>query len=181
MKKIILIALAPLLAAPFAAGQEEDVVDPRTVGRLPVQRQGVVVQEGEGNPYGFPVQKKKEATAVKRQFSQEDQIREVLKALPVTGVIGNGRKVLLGDLILEEGEFVDDVLPGQTERLLVKEITDSKILIEWVEEFRRKNARNMKIQIDLKTRVQVLLKGQPDTPQKRMGIARSIDEEEAEE
>lgn len=138
------------------------------MGELPVQRQGVSVAENEVNPYGFPIQKKKKSTSTKRSFSQEDQIRETLLSLPLTGVIGSGSKVLLGNLILEQGEFVDDVLPGQTDRLLVKEITDTKVVIEWVEEFRRKVPRVVEIPIDMRTQVHALLKGQPDGQQKRL-------------
>ncbi len=178
MKKIIIIGLFGLLS--YAHAQEEEV-DVRSVGLLPQQRQGIVVQPGEQNPYGFPTQKKKESTSVKREYSQEDQIRDILQSLEVTGVIGDGRIVLLDDLVLEVGEFVDDVLPGQNERLLVKEITKDEVLIEWVEEFKRKKPRQMKISIDMKTRVEAMLKGQSKKPQKRMGYARLPEDEEEEE
>ena len=176
MKKLIPICLVGMLLT--AAAQDPDSLDLSAIGRLPVHRQGVEVDQGQANPYGLPTQRKKETSSVKRQYSQEDRIRDVLGNLPVTGVIGNGKKVLLGDLVLEEGEFVEDVLPGQTDRLLVKEISSQNVLIEWVEHSRRNKARQMEIPIDMQTRVQVMLKGQLGSEKKHMGIARSVDEED---
>lgn len=175
MKTAFYIFSSLALSWTLVSGQTTtEEVDARTVGLLPLQRQGVIVQPGEQNPFGFPKQVKKEASVNKAQYSEEDQIRDVLSSLQVRGVIGGGRIVLLGDLILEEGEFVDDVLPGQLERLLVKEITDSMITIEWVEEFKRKVPRDMKIPIDMTTRVEALLKGQVNNQQKRMGTVRNL-------
>lgn len=150
----------------------QDQVDPSLVGELPERRQGSPVTPGKPSPYGLPDEKKKKQTATKRQYSEEDQIKSILSSLPVTGVIGNGKKVLLGNIILKEGELVDDVLPNQREQLLVKEITEDQVLLEWIEEFRRPNARQLPIAIDLKPRVRVLLKGHPEGTKPPMGIAR---------
>ena len=176
MKLLIPLCLAGMLST--LAAQDADNLDLSAIGRLPTDRRGVEVDPAETNPYGLPTQRKKEASSVKKQYSQEDRIRDVLASLPVTGVIGDGKKVLLGDLVLEEGEFVDDVLPGQTDLLLVKEISSQNILIEWVEQSRRNKARQMEIPIDMVTRVQVMLKGQLGSQEKHMGIARIVDEED---
>lgn len=169
-KTFFLTCLAAILCLSWAPAQQEPD-EAASVGLLPMHRHGTSVSPGTINPYGFPVQKKKETTSTQQQHTQEDQIREVISNLPVTGMIGNGKKVLLGDLELEEGEYVANVLRGQTERLLVKEITREKILIEWVEDYRREKPRTMEISIDMKARVEVLLKGQINNPQKQMGSA----------
>lgn len=178
MKTIITITFAA--TALFAVAQDkptEASARPESVGDLPRARSGIDVTPGQQSPYGLPKQKKK-VESTKRQYSQEDQIREILLNLPVTGVIGNGRKVLLHNITLEEGEIVDNVLKGQTEVLLVKEITPEKVYIEWIEQVRRKTPRTMEIPIDMSPRVEAIIPGQRDVSKKVMGIVRLPEREE---
>lgn len=175
MKKFVLCALGASLG--LAHAQEADEVDPRSVGSLPYDRQGAPVDAAKESPYGLPKQVKKVKSSKTAQLSEEDQIREILLDQRVTGRI-SGKKVLLGDIVLEEGEYVDDVIVNQQEVLLVKEITKNEILIEWVEQSRRTNARQMKIPIQMQSGVRTLLKGRSQSSEKLMHFARKIDEEE---
>ena len=177
MKAFITITIA--LTSVVALAQEnpaENSARADSVGDLPTGRAGITVERGAPSPYGLPKQKAK-VQSTKKQYSQEDQIREILLNLPVTGVIGNGKKVLLHNITLEEGEIVENVLVKQTEVLLVKEITPEKVIIEWIEQTRR-TPRTMEIPIDMTPRVEAIIPGQLDVNRKIMGIVRLPESEE---
>ncbi len=174
MKRISILTIVPVALISIEQLSAQNGVEPpvesankanpQTVGILPLQRQGYDVVD-EPNPYTLLSQKKKQAVT-KREFSQEDRIREVLSGLQVTGVVNNGRKILLGDMILEEEEILPKVLPDQTEELIVKEITEQYLDLEWIEKKRarrsavNKKPRMMRIPIQMRTRVEALVKGQ---------------------
>ena len=177
MKIIFTITFAATAAIAFAQEKSSEIsARADSVGDLPNMRQGVTVLPGAPSPYGLPEQKK--VASAKKQYSQEDQIREILLSLPVTGVIGNGKKVLLHDITLEEGEIVESVILKQTEILLVKEITPEKVIIEWIEQRQRKTPRTLEIPIDLSPRVKALIAGQSNVNKQVMGIVRLPESEE---
>ena len=178
VKTILTIALAATATVVFAQeNSPEASANPSSVGDLPNRRAGITVPPGQQSPYGLPQQKKK-VQSTKRQYSQEDQIREIFSKLFVTGIIGNGKKVLLHNITLEEGEIVANVLRNQTEVLLVKEITPERVYIEWIEQTRRKRPRTMEIPIDMSPRVEAIVPGQRDVSKKLMGIVRLRGSEE---
>ena len=179
MKLIIMLGLLVSGVAAIAQQGDEPVAETASdIGQLPNDRVAIPVADGAPNPYGLPTEKTKEETSTKRQYSQEDLIREKLRSLPVTGIIGNGKKVMLHDIILEEGEMVAPVLPGQTEVLLVKEITKDAVFLEWIEQSKKREARRMEIPINLDVQVESLIKGQKDNSAKLMDIVRMPEEEE---
>lgn len=173
MKSLYIITLAATLTTGFSQQDPDEVsADPGTVGDLPISRMGETLPPNALSPYGLPKQKKA-VKSTTRQYSQEDQIREILRSLRVTGVIGNGKKVLLHNIILEEGEIIQNVLRNQTEVLLVKAITPQKVYIEWIEQTRRSKPRTMEILIDMSPRVEAIIPGQKDNVgTKAMGIVR---------
>ncbi|MGY8688386.1 MAG: hypothetical protein ACKVHP_11730, partial [Verrucomicrobiales bacterium] len=71
IKKFISIWSVGLLSTVVA--QEVETIDLTAIGRVPRDRAvGIVVEGGDQNPYGLPeLAKKQEASAVKRQRSQE--------------------------------------------------------------------------------------------------------------
>lgn len=177
MNKLVTLSLLVSINCAMSQSNDAPGISPESIGDLPLQRGGVRV-ENQRSPYGLPEQTKKKVSSNKQQYSQEAQIREILGRLHVTGVIGGGKKVLLHDITLEEGELVPNVLPGQTEVLLVKQITPEKVYIEWIEKIKRKATRTMEISIDMSSRVEAIIPGQPKGGAKTMGIVRMPDEEE---
>lgn len=109
--------------------------DDSEVGLLPGDKRAVIVPPTERNPFT-----KKEEPKVALEIpvddlaSEENQIRGVLNALAVVGRTrgANGWKVLLGDLILENGTTLPPLIIGQTQTLRVVSIFDQLMEIEWV-------------------------------------------------
>lgn len=65
-----------------------------------------------------------------------DRIQAVLNSLEIRGISkGNrGAKVLLGDVILEEGKLVPQLIEEQVEDLRCTKITDRLIELTWADE-----------------------------------------------
>lgn len=109
--------------------------DDSEVGLLPDDKRAIIVPPTERNPFT-----KKEEPKVELEIpvddlaSEENQIRDVLNRLDVVGRTRgeNGWKVLLGDLILENGTELPPVIVGQTQTLRVVSIFDRLMEIEWV-------------------------------------------------
>jgi hypothetical protein len=163
MKAVLILAAAGLA---FAAGARAQDADPASVGVLPDQRKPVTVAAQERNP--LSKQEIKTAAAPEDdKESEENRIRRALRKLAVVGrtrASGGSWKVMLGDLILETGKYVPPVIPGQTEVLRVKEITDSSAELVWIDKSGEPEARSLSIPIDLTPRVRTVLVGGEDKP-----------------
>ncbi len=67
------------------------------------------------------------------KLPEENQIRELLEKLRVVGVSPGrrGLRVMLGDMVLEPGVLVPQVLADQTIALRVASITPEAICLVW--------------------------------------------------
>ncbi len=141
-------------------GQEDNTSgrNPETVGILPAARQGSIISGDESSPFGLPTQQSTKKVR-SLQYSQEDTIRDILRGLKVTGIVNNGERILLGDLIVEKGKILDDVIIGQTEKVICNEITDQYLDVEFISQKRKSKKNELRLPIDLKTRVGIRLKG----------------------
>lgn len=170
-KPLLVLLLAT--AAATAGAQQLEFLPPE--GAPSVQQESVkytllkpddktseTVKEGEHNPF---VQSDAELrTQNEKGTNEENQIRERLEKLRVVGVSpgASGMRVMLGDMVLEPGQFVPQILAEQTLMLRVGNITPSAIELVWVEKKPSGlPARVMTIAVDLRPYVRYKLMGQP--------------------
>jgi hypothetical protein len=128
-----------------------------SIGLLPEERQTLEVAPTEKNPFGVKVDR---VSKLPRSADNEEaRIRLVMERLPVGGVVEGerGRKVMLGPLILEEGQFVQQIVPNQREMLRVLSISDERIEIGFVESSGSTSVRKITIPIDLTPEVKFRL------------------------
>jgi hypothetical protein len=99
--------------------------------------------------------------------SEENQLKETLQSLPITGVsttAEGGKRVMLGGFKLERGSIVPQVLPGQTVKLRVNSVSDTTLEMVWVE---KKNTglppRMLIIPFNIKPSIRVQLVGSATT------------------
>lgn len=152
-----------LLAAHPVAGQEAGG-DAEEAGKVeyflikPDEKTSELVKDDEHNPFEAPSDAKKDQPST----SEENQVRDLLLSLPVVGVSPgqNGMRVLLGDIRLEAGTMVPQVIPNQNVQLRVNNVTADSIELVWVE---KKPTglppRLLVIPIDTTPKVQYQLKG----------------------
>ncbi len=138
--------------------------DPKAekVGLMPYQKTPVDVASKERNPFASrsPEKKEEEVAEVNKE---EDRIRLVLSELAIGGVsksADGGLRVLLGDMKLERGAVVPQVLQDQTTQLMVAMITEEKIEFAWLEESGKGTGRRLVMPIDVTPKVSFVLNGQ---------------------
>ena len=107
-----------------------------SIGLLPKQKKAAQVSADEFNPFAIVLDETAEIEEFEDVSAQEQKIRGVFKTLGVSGVTksGTGYKVLIGDMILREGQIVPFVIPDQTEELEVLSINEDEMVIGWMEE-----------------------------------------------
>jgi hypothetical protein len=97
------------------------------------------VAPGERNPFGLLYLPPPKETEVKvEEETEEDKIKRVILAMPVSGLssvpgVPDSFRVMLGPMALSKGEVVPKMFHDQTEKLVVKNITDGKIEFAFVE------------------------------------------------
>ncbi len=133
------------------------------IGILPGSKKGVLVQPGERNPYAVAAAPKEEVVATGVEGAR---LAAILEALPVSGLTrdqdGRVRAVLLGDLRLESGAPVPQLLEGQTDELIVQSLSAEEVVIAWRLEAGRvvTQPRVLRRKIDLSPKVEIYLPGQ---------------------
>lgn len=159
-----------LVASGWNARGEETTLS--MVGVLPEMKVPTLISESERNP--FANRTDKTAVAVYDKESEESQIRRIFAKLQVNGVsqAPNGfQRVLLGDMILEKGQKVPQLISAQSETLIVSDITNDQVEVSWVDEASsRLDGRKLLIPISLDPSVEFVLKGQIGGDQKRRAI-----------
>ncbi|MEM7386959.1 MAG: hypothetical protein AAF514_18625 [Verrucomicrobiota bacterium] len=170
---LIIVSTGLLVGFAQAQGSKNAMSE---IGMLPVEKVGTVVRAGEPNNFAkqaVRVVKRKKTTGL---ATEEEVLRQLLTRLRVSGVSEgrNGKRVLLGDLILEKGKPLPRMIPNQTERLIVRDIQKDKIEIAWVEKEMVKKPRMQTIPINIDPDVEYLLQGQAGfAGHKMMGSGRS--------
>jgi hypothetical protein len=148
-------AATPALASPGHDAVKYTLLKPN-------DKTSEVVREMDRNPFGrsdVEIQ-----TQNQKGTNEENQVRDVLSRLRVVGVSPgpNGLRVMLGDMVLEAGQIVPQVLPDQTIALRVASITQDAINLIWVEaKPTGLPPRGMTIPVDIRPAVRVRLMGQP--------------------
>lgn len=138
-----LLALAGTAAAAIAG----------PYGPLPDDKGYTPLREGEKNPYERPVVK--EEKAIEQAETEETKLRSMLGAMPVAGVRDNGYqiRVLLGSMMLTEGDELPPLLPQQQEKLKVGEILPDQIELVFVEREEEVEPRRIEIPVRLDPKV----------------------------
>lgn len=147
-----------------AAAGEEKSGDVKYSLILPNQKTSEQVKEGERNPFTKINQGVQNPDS--SGTTEENEIRDRLAKLRVVGVSPGvrGLRVMLGDMVLEPGEDVPQVLPEQTLSLRVGTISPRAIELVWVEKKPSGlPARTLTIPVDLRPYVRSILKGQANT------------------
>lgn len=176
-------ALAP--AATFVVG--------RMIGMRPEEKRPLMLKESERNPYAKR-SADKETTGEEGVNAEELQIRNRLSSLTVTGrSLGpNGLRVLLGDIILEQGRLLPQLLEDQSESLQVVELNENTVILGWLDiETNELTGKTMQVSYDLSAKVGYALHGQGNGPgtseetgevvARRMGVLRIEQERKRQE
>ncbi len=149
----------------------------------PSEKRPLLLKESERNPYARR-SVHRETENQRGENVEELQIREQLSNLSVTGSSygQNGLRILLGDIILEKGRVVPQLIPDQTEHLQVIRVTKENILLGWLDiETHELTGKTVQISYDLSPSVSYALQGQgnieeQDGPSRRvMGLLRHDD------
>lgn len=201
--KIILTAVALVAAIHLGYSQEQSVdpaavaatvaaADPnaaasanfsptRMIEMRPDEKRPLILKNNERNPYANRSPDKVEVSE-EGENAEEIQIRERLNSLTVTGQSRgpNGLRLLLGDIILEAGRILPELLEDQSENLKVIEVTEDILVLGWLDiETLEPTGKVMQIPYDLSPSVSYALHGQGagDTEvgaiaERRMGVLR---------
>jgi hypothetical protein len=79
--------------------------------------------------------------------------------------------VLLGDIILEEGAVLPQLLEDQSENLRVVELSEDTVVLGWLDiETKELTGKSMQVAYDLSPSVSIALQGQIDTGEDEEGI-----------
>lgn len=143
-----------------ATGPDTSLLSSRTIEMKPTDKRPLGVNDQERNPYAKRTEE--EEVVENSEDSQESRIRNRLLTMPVGGCsIGkNGRRILVGEIVLEKGRKVDPILPDQTENLKVLEISENEISFGWLDfETGDLTGKTMQIAYDLSPGVRSLLPG----------------------
>lgn len=168
------LAVPPAPAANFVPG--------RMIGIRPDQKGPLVLKENERNPYAKR-SAEEEATDENGVNQEEEQIRARLISLTVSGRSQgpNGLRVLLGDIILEQGRLLPQLLEEQSENLKVLEINENTVILGWLDiESNEPTGKTMQVAYDLTPVVTYALHGQEaptnveggEVAERRMGVMR---------
>jgi len=171
----------PTAAAPSVANYQPS----RMIGMRPHEKRALTLKTDERNPYArrSPDQ---EATTEESENLEEIRIRETLNSLSVTGrsLSPNGLRLLLGDIILEQGKLLPPLLEEQSEDLQVIDVTEDSITLGWLDiETGQLTGKTIEISYDLSPSVSYALHGQKDSAEgadssaRRMTVVRPSEEE----
>lgn len=154
-----LISLTAVLVSATANVSAADP-DPRMI--MPGDIQPVQLKAGERNPFEKRVELKTEREVeAGAELSEEDRVRKKFNELEVRGG-SPGVRILLSDMILEKGKFVDPVLVDQTIQLIVTSISSNEIELSWADDVGKTRPRTIVLPYDLSPKVGFLLSGQSD-------------------
>lgn len=182
----LIVGLHSTVHAQEATPPAATVSDPPTftinIEMRPADKRPLALKENERNPY-------EKRSAAEEDFdeadadSEEAKLREILTQLRVGGSSRgpNGLKILFGDMNLEEGMFVPQLLPNQNDLLKVTEVTEEAVTLSWVDaETGVMTGRTMQLTYDLTPTIAYGLPGQPTildssgnpSPSSTMGVMR---------
>jgi hypothetical protein len=130
----------------------------------PGQRPPEQARANERNPFGLVVKPPAEATETRQvlALSPEDQLRQVLGGMRVSGISGSpgAYTALVGPLVLREGEVLPRIFSDQAEMLRVKSINDREIVLVFLERDPELPKREIVLNFDLQPNVRSMLVGE---------------------
>ncbi len=146
-----------------ATAPAANFVPSRMITMRPDEKRPLLLKQDERNPYakrgpGAVEEVEREADA------EELRIRAHLSTLRVTGRSRgpNGLRILLGDIILEEGRPLPQLLRDQSESLRVVELNEDTVVLGWLDlETGALTGKTMQVAYDLTPSVGYALQGQP--------------------
>lgn len=157
---------SPGMAGGLAGAQTPAPAVTYTPGRMipmtPDSKRPLLLKANERNPYArrSPGQ---ETINEGGDNEEEIEIRSRLSSLSVTGRSRGprGLRVLLGDIILEEGRILPPLIPDQTENLKVDEVSEDNVVFSWLDiETGEPTGKTMLMTYDLTPAVSYALHGQ---------------------
>ena len=157
---ITVISFALLL--PQYSEGDESKDNGGSFGVLPSQKKQqlmvFILDDKDRNPFVIAKEENKIVEGVS-SHSEETKIRSILESLKVNGISrgDNGYKVQLGGLILKPGRLLPRIIEGQSDDLMVKNISPTNIEITWVGDEEADKPRVMLIPVDLDPKVGVVL------------------------
>lgn len=152
----------------------------RMIDMRPTQKRPLSLKDNERNPYAKR-NPHDEVAAAADSDAEELRIRERLANLRVSGrsMGPNGLRVLLGDIILEQGRILPQLLEDQSESLQVVELSEDTVVLGWVDsETNELTGKTMQVAYDLTPSVSYALHGQDKESAeggvvvRRMGVIR---------
>ena len=143
-----------VVAAPADAADR----DPRMI--MPTDIQPASIDAEERNPFEKRVElKTKEDVQQGVELSEEDRVRQKFNELEVKGG-SPGKRILLADMILEQGRMVGPVIVDQTIQLVVTAISTDEIELTWADDVGKKRPRTIVLPYDLSPKIGFQLPGQ---------------------
>jgi hypothetical protein len=196
MKKKLCLLLLLISSSPGFSVQAQDPAAPGQPGAMPVaasyvpgreiamtpdQKRPLILKSDERNPYARRSPEKEELND-QGDNAEELEIRERLSSLSVSGksLGNNGLRVLLGDIIIEQGRILPKLLEDQSEDLKVIEVSDDSVVLGWLDiETGELTGKTMQMAYDLSPSISYALHGQERTisedgavqmAERRMGV-----------
>lgn len=148
-------ASPPPEMAPTAATPNRSVFSPSA-------RQPKVLPEGQRNPFGaaaVPAQEEEEIVAAE---TEEAKLRRILGKMRVTGLSGSegNYAVVLGSMVLREGEKLPRLYVNQAEELRVDSVSTNEVILTFVEGVAGIPPRSMSLRFNLSPQVRSVLPGE---------------------
>ncbi|MCB1245016.1 MAG: hypothetical protein AB7I98_01690 [Verrucomicrobiales bacterium] len=137
---------------------------PEDIGVMPEQKRPLQVKDTETNPFANRTAEVDEVVVVE-DTSEEQSIRKVLQNIRVGGVSrgDGGLRILVGNIILEKGLILPQLVEDQRERLIVSDISENEVEIAWTEkDSDAPSAKRVRLQVDVRPKVRQVLHGQVD-------------------
>lgn len=135
----------------------------RMIEMRPSQKRPLTLKSQERNPYARRSEGERTATTTGVD-SEESRIRGRLGALAVTGSSrgpNNDLKVQMGDITLEQGRILPQLIEDQTVNLQVTELTEESITLGWLDiETMEFTGKTMRVAYDLSPKIMYQLSGQ---------------------
>ncbi|MAS93020.1 MAG: hypothetical protein CMO55_07460 [Verrucomicrobiales bacterium] len=154
----------------------------REIGMRPEDKRSLSLKVNERNPYAKR-SAKEEAELEGTENEEELRLRDMLSSLSVTGRSRgpNGLRVLLGDIILERGKVLPQLIVDQSEQLQVIEVNEDTVILGWLDiETGELTGKTTQVAYDLSPSIAYALHGQSagevskdgKTAERRMGVLR---------
>lgn len=176
------VPIDPATGLPATATPAANFVPGRMIGMRPEEKRPLTLKQNERNPYAKRGSQE-ESVGEETIDAEEQQIRARLSSLSVSGRSQgpNGLRILLGDIILEQGRVLPQLLEEQSESLKVLAIDENSVVLGWLDiETGESTGKKMQVTYDLTPMVSYALHGQESatvaedgtSTGRRMGVLR---------